>query len=91
MAGPLLHFIYPEQASSPARYREAGPRGAGTAVGHRILVLIETPETAALAGGDRGRAGGQPGRSELILSHLVAHQHDTRLEVGTGWAANCWT
>jgi Kef-type K+ transport system membrane component KefB len=83
MAGPLLHFIY------PARFvrrdiAEADRVALGTAAGHRILVLIETPETAAPLVEIGAALAASREHSELILSHLVAHQHDTRLEVGTG-------
>jgi hypothetical protein len=46
MAGPLLHLIYPERFVL-GDTAEADRAALGTAAGHRILVLIETPETAA--------------------------------------------
>ena len=83
MAGPLLHFIYPERFVR-RDIAEAERVALGTAAGHRILVLIETPETAAPLVEIGAALAASRERSELILSHLVAHQHDTRLEVGTG-------
>ena len=46
MAGPLLHFIYPGRFLV-RDIAEADLAALGTAAGHRILVLIETPEAAA--------------------------------------------
>jgi Kef-type K+ transport system membrane component KefB len=83
MAGPLLHFIYPERFVR-RDIAEADRVALGTAAGHRILVLVETPETAAPLVEIGAALAASRERSELILSHLVAHQHDTRLEVGTG-------
>jgi Kef-type K+ transport system membrane component KefB len=83
MAGPLLRFIYPERFVR-RDIAEADRVALGTAAGHRILVLIETPETAAPLVEIGAALAASRERSELILSHLVAHQHDARLEVGTG-------
>ena len=59
MAGPLLHFIYPERFVRRDT-AEADRVALGTAAGHRILVLIETPETAAplVESGRRWRQAG---------------------------------
>jgi Kef-type K+ transport system membrane component KefB len=83
MAGPLLHLIYPERFVL-GDTAEADRAALGTAAGHRILVLIETPETAAPLIDVGAALAASREHSQLILSHLVAHQHDTRLEVGTG-------
>jgi Kef-type K+ transport system membrane component KefB len=83
MAGPLLRFIYPERFVR-RDIAEADRVALGAAAGHRILVLIETPETAAPLVEIGAALAASRERSELILSHLVAHQHDARLEVGTG-------
>jgi Kef-type K+ transport system membrane component KefB len=83
MAGPLLHLIYPERFVR-RDVEEADRVGLGTATGHRILVLVEAPETAAPLVDVGAALAASREHSELILSHLVAHQHDTRLEVGTG-------
>ena len=83
MAGPLLHLIYPERFVR-GDTAEADRAAFGTAAGHRILVLIETPETAAPLVEIGVALAASREHSQLILSHLAAHQHDTRLEVGTG-------
>ena len=83
MAGPLLHFIYPDRFVR-RDIEEADRVALGTAAGHRILVLIETPETAAPLIDVGAALAASREHSELILSHLVAHQHDTRLEADTG-------
>ena len=46
MAGPLLHLIYPGRFVV-RDIAEADLAALGTVAGHRILVLIETPEAAA--------------------------------------------
>ena len=83
MAGPLLHLIYPDRYVLRDN-AEADRAALGTAAGHRILVLIEAPETAAPLIDVGAALAASREHSQLILSHLVAHQHDTRLEVGTG-------
>ena len=83
MAGPLLHLIYPDRFVL-RDIAEADRVTLGTAAGHRILVLIEAPETAAPLVGVGAALAASREHSELILSYFVAHQHDTRLEVGTG-------
>ena len=83
MAGPLLHLIYPDRFAL-RDIAEADRVTLGTAAGHRILVLIEVPETAAPLVEVGAALAASREHSELILSHLVAHQHDARLEVGTG-------
>jgi Kef-type K+ transport system membrane component KefB len=83
MAGPLLHLIYPDRFVLRDK-AEADRAALGTAAGHRILVLIEAPDTAAPLVEVGAALAASRGHSELILSYLVAHPHDTRLEVGTG-------
>jgi hypothetical protein len=83
MAGPLLHLIYPERFVL-GDTAEADRAALGTAAGRRILVLIETPETAAPLIDVGAALAASREHSQLILSHLVAHQHDSKLEVGTG-------
>ena len=83
MAGPLLHLIYPDRFVLRDK-AEADRAALGTAAGHRILVLIEAPETAAPLVEVGAALAASRGHSELILSYLVAHPRDTRLEVGTG-------
>jgi Kef-type K+ transport system membrane component KefB len=83
MAGPLLHLIYPERFVL-GDTAEADRAALGTAAGRRILVLIETPETAAPLIDVGAALAASREHSQLILSHLVAHRHDSRLEVGTG-------
>ena len=83
MAGPLLHLIYPDRFVL-RDIAEADRVTLGTVAGHRILVLIEAPETAAPLVEVGAALAASREHSELILSHLVAYQPDTRLEVGTG-------
>jgi Kef-type K+ transport system membrane component KefB len=83
MAGPLLHFLYPGRFLV-RDVAEADLAALGTAAGHRILVLIEAPEPAAPLVEVGAALAASREHSQLILSHLVADQHDTRLEVGTG-------
>jgi Kef-type K+ transport system membrane component KefB len=83
MAGPLLHFLYPGRFLG-RDIAEADLAALGTAAGHRILVLIEAPEPAAPLVEVGAALAASREHSQLILSHLVADQHDTRLEVGTG-------
>jgi Kef-type K+ transport system membrane component KefB len=83
MAGPLLQLIYPVRFVR-RDIAEADRVALGTAAGHRILVLIEVPEAAPPLVEVGTALAVSREHSELILSHLVAHRHDTRLEVGTG-------
>jgi K+:H+ antiporter len=81
MAGPLLHLIYPDRFVL-RDIAEADRVTLGTAAAHRILVLIEAPETAAPLVEVGAALAASREHSELILSHLEADQHDTRLVVG---------
>jgi K+:H+ antiporter len=83
MAGPLLRLIYPERfvRGDAAEAERVAP---GTTAGRRILVLIETPETAAPLIDVGAALAASREHSQLILCHLVARQPDTGLEVGTG-------
>ena len=83
MAGPLLNLIYPDRYVQ-RDIAEADRAALGIAAEHRILVLIDAPETAAPLVEVGAALTASREQSELILSHLVAHQRDTRLEVGTG-------
>ena len=83
MAGPLLHLIYPDRFVL-RDIAEADRVTLGTVAGHRILVLIEAPETAAPLVEIGAALAASREHSKLILSHLVAYQPDTRLEVGAG-------
>jgi hypothetical protein len=83
MAGPLLHLIYPDRFVV-RDIAEADRAALGAAAAHRILVLIEALETAGPLVEFGAALAASREHSQLILSHLVAHRHDTRLEVGTG-------
>ena len=83
MAGPMLHLIYPDRYVQ-RDIAEADRAALGTSAEHRILVLIETPETAVPLVEVGAALAISRQHSELVLSYLVAHQHDSRLEVGTG-------
>jgi Kef-type K+ transport system membrane component KefB len=83
MSGPLLKWIYPDKIMQ--RDRAAADRAAVTGgSAHRVVVLVDQPETAGPlvdVGADLAatRAG-----SELVLAHLVPVRSSGRLEVGTG-------
>jgi Kef-type K+ transport system membrane component KefB len=83
MAGPLLNLIYPDRFVR-RDIEEADRIALGTAAGHRILVLVEAPETAAPLVDVGAALAASREHSELILSHLATQQHDSRLEGGTG-------
>jgi Kef-type K+ transport system membrane component KefB len=83
MAGPLLHFFYPGRFLE-RDIREADRAALGAAAGHRILVLIQAPEAAAPLVEVGAALAASREHSQLILCHLVAQEHDTGLEVGTG-------
>jgi Kef-type K+ transport system membrane component KefB len=83
MAGPLLNLIYPDRFVQ-RDIAEADRIALGTAAGHRIVVLIEAPETAAPLVEVGAALAASREHSELILSHLATQQHDSRLEGGTG-------
>jgi Kef-type K+ transport system membrane component KefB len=83
MAGPLLNLIYPDRFVRRDT-AEADRIALGTPAVHRILVLIEAPETAAPLVEVGAALAASRENSQVILSHLVAHQHGTRLEAGTG-------
>jgi K+:H+ antiporter len=83
MAGPLLKRIYPDRFMR-RDLAEADRAMLGTAPAHRILVLIDQPATAAPLVEIGAALAASRQQSELVLSHLVAHRADTRLEVGTG-------
>ena len=82
--GKITATLFPITLRPPRDIAEADRAALGTAAEHRILVLIEPPEAAApLVEVGVALAAGRE-HSQLMLSHLAAHQHDTRLEVGTG-------
>ena len=83
MAGPLLKVIYPDRIME-RDIAEADRAALGTATAHRILVLIDDPETAGPLIDIGSRIAASRPHSELVLSHLVPHQPAGRLEVGTG-------
>jgi Kef-type K+ transport system membrane component KefB len=83
MAGPLLRVIYPPKIME-RDIAEADRAQLGQAAAHRIAVLIKDLETAGpLVDVGAQLAASRP-NSELVLSHLVAHQSAGRLEVGSG-------
>ena len=67
MAGPLLHLIYPDRYVQ-RDIAEADRAALGTAAEHRILVLIEAPETAAPLVEVGAALTASREHSELILS-----------------------
>jgi hypothetical protein len=87
MAGPLLNLIYPDRFVQ-RDIAEADRIALGTAAGHRILVLIEAPETAAPLVEVGAALAASREHSELILSHLAEQQHDSRHRAGRRAAGN---
>jgi Kef-type K+ transport system membrane component KefB len=83
MAGPLLNLIYPDRFVVRDT-AEADRAALGTAAQHRILVLIEAPETAAPLVDVGAALAASREHSHLTLCHLAARQHDTRLRDATG-------
>jgi Kef-type K+ transport system membrane component KefB len=83
MAGPLLQLIYPDRYVQ-RDIAEADRSELETAAEHRILALIEAPETASPLVEVGAALTVSRERSELILAHLVAHDPDSRSGVGTG-------
>jgi Kef-type K+ transport system membrane component KefB len=83
MSGPLLRVLYPDRvmehdiAAADRAQLAGGPA-------HRILVLVDRPDTAGpLVDVGAELAARRPG-SELVLAHLVSLHGGHRLEVGTG-------
>jgi Kef-type K+ transport system membrane component KefB len=81
MSGPLLRWIYPDRVME--RDRAAADRALLTGgPAHRVLALIDQPETAGpLVDIGADLAATRPG-SQLALVHLVSQQAERRLEVG---------
>ncbi len=86
MSGPLLKLIYPDRvmehdiAAADRRQFADGPS-------HRILVVVDQPETAGpLLDIGADLAATRPG-SELALVHLTSLRPESRSGVGTGFGA----
>jgi K+:H+ antiporter len=83
MAGPLLKVIYPNRIME-RDIAEADRAALGEATAHRIVVLIDDPETAGPLVDVGSRLAASRPNSQLVLSHLVPHSPAGRLEVGAG-------
>jgi Kef-type K+ transport system membrane component KefB len=83
MAGPLLKVIYPVRIME-RDIAEADRAALGKTAAHRILVLIDDPQTAGPLIDVGARLAASRPNSELVLSHLVPHRPAGRLEVGSG-------
>ena len=83
MAGPLLRLIYPNRIME-RDIAEADRAALGEAAAHRIVVLIDEPETAGPLIEVGSRLAASRPHSQLVLSHLVPHKPAGRLEVGAG-------
>ena len=79
-AAPL---IYPNRIME-RDIAEADRAAVGEAAAHRIVVLIDDPETAAPLIDVGSRLAASRPHSQLVLSHLVPHKPAGRLEVGAG-------
>lgn len=87
MTGPLLNRIYP--ARRVARdLAEAQAAALGPHVSHRVLVVVEDPDSAPdLAPLARAQAAAKgDGATEVVLVHLSPYPTE-RLEVGLGLSA----
>jgi Kef-type K+ transport system membrane component KefB len=83
MSGPLLKWIYPDRVMERDRAVADRAQLAGGPA-HRIVVLVDRPETARpLVDIGADLAATRPG-SELVLAHLVSVRGGGRLELGTG-------
>jgi len=83
MAGPLLRVIYPEQIMQ-RDIAEADRAMLTDGAAHRVVVVIDDPETAGPLVDVAVRVAASRPRSEVVLSHLVPHRQAGRLEVGAG-------
>ena len=83
MAGPLLRVIYPNKIME-RDIADADRAALGEAAAHRIVVLIEDPDTAGPLIEVGSRLAASRPHSQLVLSHLVPHKPAGRLEVGAG-------
>ena len=83
MAGPLLKVIYPTRIME-RDIAEADRAALGSTAAHRILVLVDDPQTAGPLIDVGARLAASRPNSELVLSHLVPHQPAGLLEVGSG-------
>ncbi len=83
MAGPLLKVIYPNRIME-RDIAEADRAALGEAAAHRIVVLIDDPETAGPLIDVGSRLAASRAHSQLVLSHLVPHRPAGRLEMGAG-------
>jgi hypothetical protein len=83
MAGPLLKVIYPSRIME-RDIAEADRAALGETTAHRIVVLIEDPDTAGPLIDVGSRLAASRPHSQLVLSHLVPHKPAGRLEVGAG-------
>ncbi|MGN6796084.1 MAG: cation:proton antiporter [Streptosporangiaceae bacterium] len=83
MAGPLLRVIYPNRIME-RDIAEADLAALGESAAHRIVVLIDDPETAGPLIDVGSRLAASRPHSQLVLSHLVPHKPAGRLEVGAG-------
>jgi Kef-type K+ transport system membrane component KefB len=83
MSGPLLRWLYPNRVMERDRAAAVRALLAGGPA-HRIVVVIDQPETAEpLVDVGADLASTRPG-AELVLVHLVSARSENRLEVGTG-------
>ena|ERR1022692_394768 len=83
MAGPLLKVIYPDRIMQ-RDIVEADRELLGDGPAHRIVVLIDRLEGAEPLVDVGAQLAASRSHSELVLSHLVAHDPEDRLEVGSG-------
>jgi len=83
MTGPLLTVIYPPKIME-RDIAEADRALLGKAAARRVLVLIDSLQTAEPLVDIAAELAASTPNSQIVLSHLLPHQADGRLEVGSG-------
>lgn len=83
MAGPLLRYIYPNRIME-RDITEADRSALGRAGAHRVVVLVDDPQTAVPLVDVAARLASTKTNTDVVLVHLVAHSQTERLDLGSG-------
>jgi Kef-type K+ transport system membrane component KefB len=83
MAGPLLRVIYPNRIME-RDIHEADRAALGKLGAHRVVVLVDDPDTAPPLVDLAAQIARSRSNSEVVLVHLVPNEAAGRLEVGSG-------